>query len=592
MSGISMLFKDLATTFEALEHTSSRNEMISVLADLLKNATVSNIDAISYFTLGQIDAEYKTTQLGIGEEITKSALSHLLRVSKESIDREMKRNGDLGLTIERLLKQQKRKSTEKVDRTNRLSIEEVRSTFLKIAQMSGTKAQQTKEQTLVRMLAKAEPREAKYIVRLTTRTMRLGVGDMTFLDALATSFLSSKNFRDQLESAYNVTSDIGLVAKTLLKNGLKGVEKIQITLNHPIRPMLAQRISSLSEISEKISSMPLAAEEKYDGERIQAHIKGGQVHLFSRHLTDVTTQFPDVVAQIKKAIKVKNAIVDGEVVAYDFDRHTYFPFQKLMQRRRKYKVTEYAKKIPVKYMLFDILYLNGESLLTQSYPLRRKKLEQVIKETKYLALAKRITSSNFDEIEEFFQESVENGLEGIVIKSCNEESVYLAGAREWTWIKWKPEYQTELADTLDLVVVGAYAGKGKRAGTYGALLGAVYNKDQDVYQTLCKIGSGFSEEQLSKLPNLFREVITSKQPARIQVSIQIVPDEWLLPHFVIEVKGANITYSPLHTANWDSRQQRGLALRFPRFLRWRHDKRPEEVTTVDELLVMLKEKDV
>jgi DNA ligase-1 len=243
-------------------------------------------------------------------------------------------------------------------------------------------------------------------------------------------------------------------------------------------------------------------------------------------------------------------------------------------------------------MLFDILYLNGESLLTQSYPLRRKKLEQVIKETKYLALAKRITSSNFDEIEEFFQESVENGLEGIVIKSCNEESVYLAGAREWTWIKWKPEYQTELADTLDLVVVGAYAGKGKRAGTYGALLGAVYNKDQDVYQTLCKIGSGFSEEQLSKLPNLFREVITSKQPARIQVSIQIVPDEWLLPHFVIEVKGANITYSPLHTANWDSRQQRGLALRFPRFLRWRHDKRPEEVTTVDELLVMLKEKDV
>jgi DNA ligase-1 len=330
----------------------------------------------------------------------------------------------------------------------------------------------------------------------------------------------------------------------------------------------------------------VAAEEKYDGERIQAHKDGTEVKLFSRRLTDVTDQFPEVVDDVGNHIKAENAIVDGEVVAYDFDEDVFYPFQKLMQRRRKYKVEEYAQKIPVKCMLFDLLYVNGKSYMRKSYPERRERLEELVENEEYVTVTDRITTSELEEIEEFFQDCIIRGLEGVVCKSCSEDSYYRAGAREWLWIKWKESYASELSDTLDLVVIGAYAGKGKRGGTYGALLCAVYKHDEGIFQTVCKLGTGFSDEQLEHLPKKLADAKTDGAPARVMVTKDMKPDYWFAPKYVLEVRGSEITESPVHTCNWNETEKRGLALRFPRFERWRHEKDPEQSTEVQEIVNM------
>ena len=582
-----MKFSRLAEAFEKLENTSSQNAMVNTLVELFREATMSDIDKICYFTLGEIAAGYNNVRLGIGDEMAKSAIALAADIDKQKVEEEMKKIGDLGEVAYELVRGKERKFEEYFRFGDELSVEDVHRGLMKIATASGSGSQEVKKKTLAAMLAGAASEERRYLVRLATREMRLGVGDMTLLDALATAFLGSKEKRLDLEHAYNICSYIGYLAKVLAKSGLKGVKRIRIVLNRPIRPMLAQRVSKMSEIIEKIGSEVVAAEEKYDGERIQAHKDGAKVKLFSRRLTDVTNQFPEVVENVGKHIKAEKAILDGEVLAYDFDKDVFYPFQKLMQRRRKYRVEEYAERIPVKYMLFDVLYVNGKSCMAKSYPERRKKLEQVAENEKYIAITDQVTSSELDEIDEFFQDCIERGLEGVVCKSCADDSYYRAGAREWIWIKWKASYATELSDTLDLVVVGAYAGKGKRGGIYGSLLCAAYNHDEDIFQTVCKLGTGFSDKQLEHLPEKLKDATTDKKSARVMVTKEMKPDYWFAPKYVLEVRGSEITESPVHTCNWNEEEKRGLALRFPRFERWRLEKSSEQTTTVQEIVSML-----
>lgn len=581
-----MKFSHLARFFEKLEKTSSRNAMINDLAELFKEATTRTIDKICYFVLGGIAAGYKNVHLGIGDEMTKSAIALAAGVDKQKVEEEMKEIGDLGEVAYKLVGAKEKKFEDFFTFEDALSVEAVHRGLMKITTASGSGSQEVKKKTLAAMLASATPEERKYLVRLATGEMRLGVGDMTLLDALAAAFLGSKEKRPDLEHAYNICSDIGYVATVLVKSGLKGVKRIRIALNRPIRPMLAQRVHEMSEIIEKIGSEVVAAEEKYDGERIQAHKDDTKVKLYSRKLTDVTDQFPEVVENVSKHVKAEQAILDGEVVAYDFDKGVFSPFQKLMQRRRKYKVVEYAEKIPVKYMLFDVLYINGKSYMRKSYPERRKELERIAENKNYIAVTDRVTSSELDEIDEFFQDCIRRGLEGIVCKSYEDDSYYRAGGREWLWIKWKESYDSELSDTLDLVVVGAYAGKGKRGGTYGALLCAAYNHDEDVFHTVCKLGTGFSDEQLEHLPEKLKDARMDRSPTRAIVTKEMKPDYWFAPKHVLEVRGSEITESPVHTCNWSEEEKRGLALRFPRFERWRPEKTLEQATTVQEIVNM------
>jgi DNA ligase-1 len=582
-----MKFFILVNYFQKLEKLSSRNSMIKILKELFEKSSTSDIDKICYLILGKIAGEYENIQLGISDEMVKSSIALAANVDDNEINKEMRNTGDLGKVASKMIKGKKKKFEKFFDCKKVLDVNKIYEGLMKIVEAKGSGSQKSKQKTLTAMLTCTSPEERRYLIGIVTGEMRLGIGEMTVLDGLAANFLESKKDRKELEFAYNVCSDIGHVAKILAKNGIEGVKHIRPAINRPIKPMLAQRVSEMSDIRKKIDSDLIAAEEKYDGERIQAHKDDNKIRLFSRRLTDVTDQFPDVVENVRKHVKVKKAIIDGEVVAYNFKDNRYYPFQKLMQRRRKYDVDQYAKKIPIRYMVFDLLYLDGKSQMDNGYPKRRKKLEQLIKKRKYIGLADQIKSSELDEIDDFFQDCIKRGLEGIVCKSCLKSAIYRAGARGYSWIKWKQSYATKLSDTLDLVVVGAYAGKGKRGGTYGALLCAAYNKDKDIFQTVCKLGAGFSDKVLKNLKKRLSDAKESRVPKRVMKK-QNKPDYWFRPKYVIEVKGSEFTESPFHTCNWNEKENRGLSLRFPRFKRWRPEKSPEQATTVKEIVNMYK----
>lgn len=580
-----MEFKTICNYFTNLEATTKRNEMISTLAELFQNADEEEIDSISYFLVGDITAGYKDIKLGMGEEMTKSSISLALELGEDEVNERFQKSGDLGdLAAE--VDHEPEKKFEEIFEIKDLTVEKVHEGLLKIANTSGENSQEIMKKTLAALLSAADPCSRRYIIRLVLGQMRLGVGDMTVLDGLAAAFLGSKNDRPPLEHAYNVSSDIGYVAQILAKSGLDGVKRIRVAINRPLRPQLAQRVDTITEVREKIDSDTISVEEKYDGERIQAHKDGGKVRLFSRRLNEITHQFPEIVESVSKYIEADSAILDGEAVAFDFSENEYFPFQKIMNRRRKYDIEEYAEKIPVKYMVFDLIYKNGSSYLLKNYNERTEEMHKILGEHDFISPTGRILTNNLDEIDEYFQDCISRGLEGVICKSTSSNSYYRAGAREWSWIKWKPSYASELSDTLDLVVVGSYAGKGKRAGTYGSLLCASYNHEEDIYETVCKLGTGFTDEQLAKLPERLSDAQSDKKPARLKTTDNVEPDTWFTPKYVIEVKGSELTESPVHTCNWDSEKERGLGLRFPRFIRWRPDKSPDQATTTSEIVQM------
>ena len=577
-----MKFATLASCFERLNVTSSRNDMTALLARLLAGASPDEIGIVCYFTLGAIAPGYSGLTPGIGERTAAAAIALAAGVDPAAVEAAARELGDFGDAAARLT------VAPPEGPTGPLSVTDVHRGFMEIARASGPGSADRKMRVLAAMLAAATPPERRYLVRLATGEMRLGVGDMTLLDALAEAFLGSKAERPPLEHAYNISSDIGLVARTLQESGLAGVSAISVTLHRPIRPMLTQRVSRISEIPERIGSRVIAVEEKYDGERVQAHKDGDDVTLFSRRLTDVTHQYPDIVRHVRRCVTADTAILDGEAVAFDHETGTYRPFQTLMRRRRKHRVREVAGEIPATYRVFDLLYVNGESYLRRSYPDRRARLEEVLSPDEKISPADRTLTGDLDGITEFYLACIERGLEGVVCKSCAEDSFYRAGAREWQWIKWKSDYGTELADTLDLVVVGANAGRGKRAGTYGSVLCAAYNHEEDIFQTVCGMGTGFTDADLADLPRRFAGVRVDRQPARVMVTPQAVPDFWFAPARVVEVLGLEITESPVHTCNWDPEWRRGLALRFPRFVRWRDEKSPEAATTTAEVAAMFR----
>ena len=314
-----------------------------------------------------------------------------------------------------------------------------------------------------------------------------------------------------------------------------------------------------------------AVEAKYDGERVQAHKdKKGKITLFSRRLENITSQFPDLVKELEKQVDGKEYVIEGEIIAID-DKGHHLPFQILMQRRRKYDIEKYMKDIPVMVKLFDILYWNEKSQIHEPYKFRTQLLAKIVTKSKHLMLADKIVTDDITEMDEFFREMLKEKYEGVIVKSLTGE--YQAGTRGWNWIKWKKEYVQEMSDTLDLVIVGAFHGKGKRSGVYGALLCAAYNEKEDLFETVCKLGTGLTDEVLAELPKKLAKYKLDHKPARLKIKKEMEPDLWFEPKMVVEVLGAEITKSPFHTCG------SGLALRFPRFIRFREDKKAEQATT-------------
>lgn len=582
-----MLYSEIAETFEKIEGTTKRLEMTDLLVHLFKKATPEDMERVIYLTQGKVRPDFEGVELGIAEKMAIKAIALAAGVSERDVESLYRRAGDLGTAAEELLKKKSQTTLFAFGaaETEPLTVEKVYSSFLAIARASGEGSQSKKIGYLQELLHLASPLEARYIVRSVTGKLRLGIADMTILDALAIAFGRGKEDRAVVERAYNLYPDLGYIARVMAEEGVEGVKRIRMCLGVPVRPMLAERMPSLEGILVKMGGR-MALEYKYDGIRVQGHVSRDEIWLYSRRMENITDQFPDVVRALREALD-DEVIVDGEAVPVDVETGVMLPFQVVSHRRgRKYGVEEMAEEIPVCLFLFDIIYLNGEDLTMRPYPERREILEKVVKVSERVRLAHRVVTDDLEEARRFFHRAIEEGCEGVVAKNVGPNSIYRAGAREFLWIKYKRDYKLEMGDTVDLVAVGAFYGRGKRKGTYGALLMAAYNPDRDVFETVCKLGTGFTDEQLLALPRRFEPYVLEHRHPRVDSLIEA--DVWFEPVVVMEVVGAEITLSPTHTCARDVLEKgSGLAIRFPRFTgKWRDDKSPEDATTTWELVEM------
>jgi DNA ligase-1 len=449
------------------------------------------------------------------------------------------------------------------------------------------------------LLNSASQIEAKFITRIALESLRLGAGDPTIMDALAENNLEEfkqkekalekelaekykgeelhrqirMKLRERIEAKYNIHSDLGFIAKLLAEKGLNGLDEITIKIGIPIRPTLAERLPSAQEIIEKFGEC--AVEAKIDGFRLQVHREKEKVVIFSRRQEDMTKMFPEIVEAVKKQLKPERVIIEGEAIAYSEDSDEFQPFQVTIQRKRKYEIGEFAKKFPLRLFAFDVMLVGEKNLMGLPFRERRKELEKIIAKGDAIKLTDLIITKDPEELNKYFNLNVQKGLEGIIAKDLNEK--YIAGARKFAWIKLKRSYKGELSDTVDAVIIGYYKGKGQRTEFgLGTLLAAVYNEEADRFESVAKIGTGMSEKQLGELEAMLKKTAVKQKPARVESGLE--PDVWVEPKYVIEVRADEITESPVHVAA-QAEGGNGLALRFPRMISLRVDRKPEEATT-------------
>ena len=573
-----MRYETVAEAYRDLEQASGRLALVDRLATLLAGTPAELLPVVCYLCQGLIAPEFAGVDLGLAEKLAVRAVATATGASPGEVAALVRETGDLGLAAEQLL------AMTAAGRLASLTVTAVVDILHQIAAAQGPGSQGRKLDLLASLLAQATPLEARYLLRLVTKGLRLGIGTPTILDALAQVHTGGRAARPVLERAYNICCDLGRVAAALAAGGLSAVEQIHVRPGSPVRAMLAQRLSEADQILAKLGGR-CAAEYKYDGVRVQAHrTADGQIELFTRRLERVSEQFPDVVASLAAGLGPREAILEGEVVAYDAAAGELHPFGEVMFRRRKHGIDQAVLDVPVGLFCFELLYADGQDLTRLPYPQRRAALSNAITVSDRLRLT---TATEVDDpavLDATFEQAVTDGCEGLVCKSVGPDSIYQAGARGWNWIKLKRDYRTELSDTVDLVVVGAFAGRGRRAGVYGALLLAAYDPAADLFRTVSKCGTGFSDADLAALPERLAPLTAPHRPARVDARQQ--PDVWFEPGVVLEILSAELTLSPNYTAAWGViKPDAGLAMRFPRFTgRWRDDKAPEDATTTGELV--------
>lgn len=576
-----MRFSEIADTFEKMSATTKRLELTQYLVELFQKTPQETISKMVYLIQGKLRPDFEGVELGLAEKLAIHALAKSSGIPIKKINSVYAEDGDLGSAAAKILEQK----TQTTFLAQDITAERVYETLYKIAKLEGQRSQDMKMKYVSSLLNDATPQEAKFILKIAMGTLRLGIADNTVMDALAISFTGSKENREKLEAAYNVSSDLGRVAETIARKGLDGLKDFHVKVFSPIRPMLAERVKSESEAVEKLGT-GFAAEYKLDGERVQIHYKDNTMILYSRRLENITSYYPDILENVPKALKTTDVILEAEAVAINLDSGEFLPFQELMHRRRKYDIDRIVEKYPITVNLFDVLYLNGQDLLNEPYRTRRKKLEGITAEDDYTKIVTQTTVHTENEIEDFLENGINAGCEGLMLKAL--DAPYRAGARGSNWLKLKREYRNELGDSLDLVVIGAFFGKGRRTGKYGTLLLASYNADRDVFESICKVGTGFTDENLDQFYQILQDKVTLRKNPRIESGME--PDVWFEPELVIEIVASEITLSPVHMTAKDSiRSGSGLALRFPKFTgKIRMEKAAEDASTDQEVITLYK----
>lgn len=561
-------------TFNTIEQVSGRLEITRLLADLLRNASPQEAAIICNISIGQLHAPYIGTKFNMAEKNTIKAIALVLDETDAAVAKRAKEMGDLGAVIA----QGNWRSTQS------FTIKEVYEKLCHIEQISGTGAQEEKILALKELLQDLDPDSAKYVVRIILDKLRLGFSDMTIIDALSWMVTGDKSLHNEIEDAYNVCADIGLIAQTLKDGGIDAIKRMHMRVGIPVRPAAAERLPTAKDIVEKLGNC--VGQPKLDGFRVQIHLdktkNEPKIHFFSRNLQDFSAMFPDIVEHVKH-LDVETLIAEGEAIGYDPNTGVFLPFQETVKRKRKHGVEEAAAEFPLKFFLFDILYLNGKDLLDETHEQRRAKLLKLTKQLNRedIQVIEEVEITSAEQLEEYFTNSIAAGLEGLVVK--RPDAIYQPGKRNFNWIKLKRSKGGELEDTIDTVILGYYAGEGKRAEFgIGAFLVGVFNKTTDCFETIAKVGTGLTDSEWRDLKKRCEAIKVKEQPKNVVCEKVLVPDVWVSPELICQIKADEITMSPVHAAGKTSKDL-GYALRFPRFMGYREDKSASEATSVAEI---------
>ncbi len=539
-----MKFKQIVDVYEKLEKTPARLEKTDIVAKLLEETPDDLISIVIQLLLGETFPKWMDKKIGIGSQLLIKSVANVTGIKESVINDWVREEGDVGKAAGKAVTNKKQVSFF----SEELSVEEIYHTLNRIVEFEGTRSQEKKLAYLAKLFVAANEKEAIYLSRIILEKMRTGVGEGVIRDSIAKIYsVPSKS----IDNAYFLVNNWGVVAKAAKD---KNLEKLGIEPFTPIKVMLAQKVRNLEEGFSTVGK-PCALEYKYDGFRMQVHKVGNKVKIFTRRLDNVTEQFPFIMEAVKKNVE-GDCIIEGETVGIKGEK--YLPFQQISRRiKRKYNIEEMAKKIPVVLHLFDILYKNGKTLLNIPFEKRRKILEDIVKEDEKLVLAKQIIADSEEEGNAFYKEALDKGNEGIMMKNLN--APYQPGSRVGYMIKLKP-----VLETLDLVIIGAEWGEGRRAHWLATFLLACKDEEGN-FVPIGKVGTGITDEMFQNFTDVLKESIMSQKGKEVV----------LKPELVVEIAYEEIQRSPKYES--------GFALRFPRVIRIREDKGPDDIDTIERV---------
>jgi len=600
-------YLELCTLFEKVESLQSRTEMSLEIAEFFKKCSSKEVEIISYMIQGRVAPFFVNAEFNYSE---KSLVNLLTEYTSLNVEELRKESGDIGDTMYNIW-------LKRPNEAKSLDISEIYEILWNIINTSGTGSISRKNKIILECLKNLNPLESKYFVRTICGELRLGLSTKTLLEVFSFTVVGDKGLKQILEQVYGVCADIGYIGGRVVESKGKDLEDIQAIPGIPVLSRLVQRVKSFEELNNRFSDY-VYLQPKFDGLRCQIHkwdntqvakeglrdrvwhkhlnskvqetgslfgkgiINQYEVRLFTRNLEDVTEMFPEIVESARD-LKQTSFIMDSEIVGWDYKKDTFLSYQETMQRRRKYSVESMKEEIPVKAFVFDLLYLDKESLISKDTEFRINTLSKILENTHGgMVLAESINTLIGKEVEEYFNESIKKGLEGIIVKDL--KGGYRPGTRNYEWIKMKKSMEKDLVDTVDMVVVGYYKGSGRRSEFgLGAILGAIYNEELGVYDAICKIGTGMNDEMLRDLNSKLSVESNNKQPKDVRVIDNLKPDVWVNPKYTITVDADEITKN---ISTGKELVGGGLSLRFPRLIEFDRDKGIEDLTTVGELVEM------
>ncbi|XP_048079964.1 DNA ligase 1 isoform X3 [Ursus arctos] len=590
----------VARTFEKIEEVSARLRMVETLSNLLRSVVAlspPDLAPVLYLSLSRLGPPQQGLELGVGDGVLLKAVAQATGRQLESVKAEAAEKGDVGLVAENS------RSTQRLMLPPpALTAAGVFTKFRDIARLAGSASTAKKIDVIKGLFVACRHSEARYIARALSGRLRLGLAEQSVLAALAQAVSltppgqgfppavvdagkgrtaeARKTWLEEqamiLKQTFCEVPDLDRIIPVLLEHGLERLpEHCKLSPGVPLKPMLAHPTRGVSEVLKRFEEAAFTCEYKYDGQRAQIHVlEGGEVKIFSRNQEDNTGKYPDIISRIPK-IKlpsVTSFILDTEAVAWDREKQQIQPFQEVDAAEIQVQVCLYA---------FDLIYLNGESLVREPLSRRRQLLRENFVETEgEFVFAASLDTKDTDQIAEFLEQSVKDSCEGLMVKTLDVNATYEIAKRSHNWLKLKKDYLDGVGDTLDLVVIGAYLGRGKRAGRYGGFLLAAYDEESEELQAICKLGTGFSDEELEEHYRKLQALVLPTPRPYVRADGAVAPDHWLDPSAVWEVKCADLSLSPIYPAARGLVDgEKGISLRFPRFIRVREDKKPEEATT-------------